>query len=72
MPDKECSLQPEKKKKKKNKKTEVGMIYIRPSNFVYPKTAYDGHIPSMPRYAEKGVLQDILVGERIPPTLIKS
>ena len=46
----------------KKKKSEVRMTAIRPPNFVCPKTAYSGHIPSMPRYSEKSVLQDILVG----------
>ena len=44
------------------KKREVRMACIRPPSFVYPKTAYDGHVPSMPRYSEKSILQDILVG----------
>lgn len=46
----------------KKKKSEVRMTGIRPPSFVCPKTAYSGHIPSMPRYSEKSVLQDILVG----------
>ena len=59
MPDGEnlmCS------KKKKEMKSEVRMTGIRLPNFVCPKTAYDGHIPSMPRYSEESVLQHILVG----------
>ena len=46
----------------KEKKSEVSMTGIRPPSFVYPKTAYNGHVPSMPRYSEKSVSQDILVG----------
>lgn len=46
----------------KKRNSEVQMIGIRPPNFVCPKSAYNGHIPSMPRYSEKSVLQDILVG----------
>lgn len=46
----------------KEKKSEMRMTGIRPPNFVYPKTAYSGHIPSMPRYSEESVLRDILVG----------
>ena len=38
------------------------MISIQPPGLVHPKTAYFGHIPSMPRYAEESVLRDILVG----------
>lgn len=48
----------------KEKKSEVRMTAIRPPSFVYPKTAYDGQVPSMPRYSEKSVLQDILVKEQ--------
>lgn len=44
------------------KKSEVRMTCIRAPSFVYSKTAYDGHVPSMPRYSEKSILQDILVG----------
>ena len=38
------------------------MISIQPPDLVHPKTAYSGHIPSLPRYAEESVLRDILVG----------
>ncbi len=43
------------------KKAEVRMSCIRPPSFVFPKTAYNGHIPSLPRHSEKSVLQDVLV-----------
>ncbi len=43
------------------KKAEVRMSCIRPPSFVFPKTAYNGHIPSLPRHSEKSILQDILV-----------
>lgn len=46
----------------KKKKTEIRMTGIRPPDLVFPKSAYDGHVPSMPRFCEKRVLQDILVG----------
>lgn len=46
----------------KEQKSEVRMTGIRTPSFVYPKTAYNGHVPLMPRYSEKSVLQDILVG----------
>ena len=46
----------------KKKKTETRMTCIRPPDLVFPKSAYDGHVPSMPRYCEERVLQDILVG----------
>ena len=55
LPGQDSSLQ-------KKRKVEVPMTCIRPPGFVYPKTAYSGHIPSMPRYAEESVLRDILVG----------
>ena len=45
----------------KEKKSEVRMTSVRPPDFVCPKTAYNGHVPSMPRYSEKSVLRDILV-----------
>ena len=38
------------------------MTCIRPPDLVFPKSAYDGHVPPMSRYCEKRVLQDILVG----------
>ena len=38
------------------------MTCIRPPELVFPKSAYDGHVPAMPRYCERTVLQDILVG----------
>ena len=47
---------------RKQRKVEVPLTYIRPPDFVYPRTAYNGHVPSMPRYAEESVLRDILVG----------
>ena len=46
----------------KKQKTEVPMTCIIPPSFTLPKAAYHGHIPSMPRYSEKSVLHDILVG----------
>ena len=46
----------------KKKKTENRMTCIRPPDLVFPKSAYDGHVPSMPRHCEERVLQDILVG----------
>ena len=42
-------------------KAEVRMSCIRPPSFVFPKTAYHGHIPSLPRHSEKSILRDILV-----------
>ena len=55
LPDQEYPLQ------SKKKKVEVGVTCIRPPSFVYPRSAYDGHVPSLPRYDEKSVLKDILV-----------
>ncbi len=46
----------------RRKKSEVPITGVRPPSFVCPKTAYLGHVPSMPRYSEKSVLRDILVG----------
>lgn len=58
----------------KEKRTEVRMSGILPPGFIYPKTAYNGHVPSMLRYSEERVLADILVGgtKRTLRTLSKS
>lgn len=71
LPDEEALTQP---KKRKAEVPPVRMTCIRPPSFVYPKTAYSGHLPSLPTYAEKRVLQDILVGwiEGTPHILFES
>ena len=42
---------------------EVPLSYIRPPPLAFPKSAYSGSLPSLPRSTETSVLREILVGQ---------
>lgn len=49
------------RKFKKTKVEEVHVTGIRPPGLSFPKSAYRGHVPPLPRYSEESVLRDIVV-----------
>lgn len=44
---------------------EVPLSHIRPPPLAFPKSAYSGSLPSLPRSTEASVLREILVGQGV-------